>query len=133
LKSLAFKFGSDTFITFAMPRVSYKRPVAKMNFSLLFRPSVINGPCIRTQAIGITEASFFASSAICVRFYPDMKHTMGLDGLCIYYGALCLACCAWGAFSIPDNRGKSLVKVEEMYVEESVVANAEPSICTTKF
>ena len=92
---------------------------------------------IRTQAIGITEASFFASSAICVRFYPDMKHTLGLDGLCIYYGALCLACCAWGAFSIPDNRGKSLVKVEEMYVEEhvnakSVDAEAETPICTTR-
>ena len=66
-----------------------------------------------------------------------MKHTMGLDGLCIYYGALCLACCAWGAFSIPDNRGKSLVKVEEMYIEEyvnakSADAKAETSICTTR-
>ena len=45
LKSLSFKFGNDTFITFEMPRVSYRRPVSKMNISLLFRPSVIRGPC----------------------------------------------------------------------------------------
>ena len=30
LKSLLFKFGNDTFITFEMPRVSYRRPVSKM-------------------------------------------------------------------------------------------------------
>ena len=29
LKSLSLKFGNDTCITFEMPRVSYKRPVAK--------------------------------------------------------------------------------------------------------
>ena len=44
LKSLSFKFGNDTFITFEMPRVSYRRPVGKMNILLLFRPSVIRGP-----------------------------------------------------------------------------------------
>ena len=44
LQSLSFKFGNDTFITFEMPRVSYRRPVGKMNISLLFRPSVIRGP-----------------------------------------------------------------------------------------
>ena len=39
LKSLSFKFGNDTFVTFEMLRVSYRRAV-----SLLFRPSVIRGP-----------------------------------------------------------------------------------------
>ena len=47
LKSLSFKFGNDTFITFEMPRVSYRRPFGKMNISLLFRPSLIRGPCLR--------------------------------------------------------------------------------------
>ena len=41
LMSLSFKFGNDTFVTFEMPRVSYRRPVGKMNILLLFRPSVI--------------------------------------------------------------------------------------------
>ena len=44
LKSLSFKFGNDVFITFEIPRVSYRRPVGKMNILLLFRPSVIRGP-----------------------------------------------------------------------------------------
>ena len=47
LKSLSFKFSNDSFITFEMPRVSCKRPVGKMNILLLFRPSVIRGPCTR--------------------------------------------------------------------------------------
>ena len=42
LKSLSFKFGNDTFITFEIPRVSYRRAVSKINIFLLFRPSVIN-------------------------------------------------------------------------------------------
>ena len=46
LKSLSLKFGNDTFITFEMPRVSYRRPIGKMNISMLFRPSVIRGPWI---------------------------------------------------------------------------------------
>ena len=44
LKSLSFKFSNDTFIAFEMPRVSYRRPVDKMNILLLFCPSVIRGP-----------------------------------------------------------------------------------------
>ena len=43
LKSMSF-FGNDTFITFEMPRVSYKRPVGKINNVLLFRPSEIRVP-----------------------------------------------------------------------------------------
>ena len=46
LKSLSFKFDNDIFITFEMPGSSYKRPVGKIHISLLFRPSVIRGPCL---------------------------------------------------------------------------------------
>ena len=95
----------------------------------------MDGP-IRTQSIGITEASFFASTAICVGFYPEMKNAMGLDGLCFYYGALCLANSVWGAIIITDNRGKSLVKVEEeMYdknLGDDIPQDAEKSTSTTK-
>ena len=38
LKSLSFKFRNDTFITFEMQRVAYKRPFWKIYNSLLFRP-----------------------------------------------------------------------------------------------
>ena len=49
LESLSFKFGNDTFITFEMPRVFYRRPVGKMNILMLFRPSVIRGPCLTSD------------------------------------------------------------------------------------
>ena len=63
-----------------------------------------------------------------------MKNAMGLDGLCIYYGGLCFANCLWGAISIIDNRGKSLVKVEEMYAQKiEAVQNPEEPTCSTKF
>ena len=43
---MSLKFGYDIFITFEMPGSSYKRPVGKIHISLLFRPSVIRGPCL---------------------------------------------------------------------------------------
>ena len=61
LKSLSFKFGNDTFITFELPRVSYKRPVGKMNISLLFRPSVIRGPWLSALSkLALTEINMHA-------------------------------------------------------------------------
>ena len=52
LKFLSFKFGKYYFITFEMPRVSYKRPVGKMKISLLFCPPVIRGPYLNPVDIG---------------------------------------------------------------------------------
>ena len=40
---------------------------------------------------------------------------MGLHGLLFFYGILGIFSCFWGLRKIPDNRGKSLVEVEEMY------------------
>ena len=70
---------------------------------------------IRTQSIGLVQASFLASGAVSVNFFPQMKNYMGLHGLFFLYGASGLASCLWGLKTIPDNRGKSLIKVEEMY------------------
>ena len=53
LKSMSFKFGNDIFITFEMPR-----PIGKINISLLFRPSVIRGPCLRSLINGYTRLLF---------------------------------------------------------------------------
>ena len=38
LKSMSFKFGNDTFITFEMPRSSFPMSFWKINISLLFCP-----------------------------------------------------------------------------------------------
>ena len=73
---------------------------------------------IRTQAIGITQACFLASGAFGVKFFPEMKLGMGLYGLCFLYTGFGILNCLWGIYTIPDNRGKSLVKVEEMYEQK---------------
>ena len=46
LKSMSFKFGNDIFCIFEMPRSSFLMSVGKINISLLFRSSVIRGPCL---------------------------------------------------------------------------------------
>ena len=70
---------------------------------------------IRTLSIGLVQASNLVSGVICVKFFPEMKNVMGLYGLFFFYGASGVASCLWGLKTIPDNRGKSLIKVEEMY------------------
>ena len=70
---------------------------------------------IRTQSVGLVQSSHMISGVICLKFFPEMKNLMGLYGLFFFYGAIGITSCLWGLKTIPDNRGKSLIKVEEMY------------------
>ena len=70
---------------------------------------------IRSQSIGLTLAFEMASGAAVMKLFPQMKKSFSLHGLFFLYGALGVATCLWGLKTIPDNRGKSLIKVEEMY------------------
>ena len=45
----------------------------------------------------------------------DLFLKLGFHGACCIYAILAYLCAFWGAATIPDNRGKSLVKVEEFY------------------
>ena len=58
LWSMSFKFSNNIFITFEMLSVAYNRPVHKINISLLFRPSLIRGPCISRQCSPIWSLIF---------------------------------------------------------------------------
>ena len=70
---------------------------------------------IRTQSIGITQACFLATGAIMVKFFAEMKSAIDVHGCCFLYSSCGILTVIWAYFCIPDNRGKSLVKVEEMY------------------
>ena len=72
---------------------------------------------IRTQSIGITESITLASGALAIKLFPNFKEAFGVFGICCLFSVFALILIIWGAFTIPDNRGKSLVKVEEMYEE----------------
>ena len=70
---------------------------------------------IRTESIGLVQSFCLASGALCMKFFPEMKNLMTLHGLFFFYGAAGIVSCLWGLKTIPDNRGKSLIKVEELY------------------
>ena len=76
---------------------------------------------IRTQSIGITQACFLGTGAIMVKFFAEMKNGMGVHGCCFLYAACGIVSVIWAYITIPDNRGKSLVKVEEMYEKKSQI------------
>ena len=68
---------------------------------------------IRTLAIGVTQSAFLVSGFTSVKIFPALKELLGLDGICLLYSSVSFLVILWGAYTIPDNRGKSLVKVEE--------------------
>ena len=78
---------------------------------------------IRTQAISLTEAMFMGSATLNFRLYPWMKNQIGFHGACCFYAIMAFLCAFWGAATIPDNRGKSLVKVEEFYENDTEKLN----------
>jgi hypothetical protein len=91
---------------------------------------------IRTQAIGVQMSVFLAFGAAGVKIFPDMLNTIGFHGSCIVYTTVTLAIAIWGAITIPDNRGISLVKVEEHYENETpeldVAKEKTSESCTEK-
>ena len=58
-----------------------------------------------------TYSDFFLS----VKSFPDLKSWMGLNGICFMYASLGFLNTIWAICTIPDNRGISLVRVEESY------------------
>ena len=70
---------------------------------------------IRTESIALTETICLAIGATSLKLYPDLKNLLYDQGVFLIYAVMGLICALWGAFTMPDNRGKSLVKVEELY------------------
>ena len=70
---------------------------------------------IRTLAVGIVQSSFFASAFIIVKSFPDLRSLIGIHGVCYLYASLGLLNTFWSICTIPDNRGMSLIRVEESY------------------
>ena len=70
---------------------------------------------LRTLAISVQESGFLLVGAIVTKTFPDLKNTIGLHGAIGCYGLMHFISIIWGYFMIKDNRGKSLVKVEEQF------------------
>ena len=70
---------------------------------------------IRPLCVGVTHSISSILGAINVKTYPYQLETMQFHGTFYMYAAANFAAVLWGAFTIPDNRGLSLAKVEENY------------------
>ena len=64
-------------------------------------------------------ATDWGSGALNINFFPHMRDYLTFHGLFFLYGAAGLVNCFWALKTIPDNRGKSLVKVEETFEKNS--------------
>ena len=80
---------------------------------------------IRTLSIGLTQSAFLISGFITVKTFPALEESIGLGGVCLLYASICFLLLLWGAYTIPDNRGKSLVKVEENSAAKIMVATMQ--------
>jgi len=68
---------------------------------------------IRSLGIGITLSVARCVEAINALAYPFLIDQMNLYGTFFFYTGTTLAAMLWGLFTIPDNRGLSLAKIEE--------------------
>ena len=82
---------------------------------------------IRTQSIALTDTFGLIFGAINLKFYPDLEKYMGFHGVILMYVILSIILVSWGAYTIPDNRGKSLVKVEETFEKNSNIKDDSQS------
>jgi MFS family permease len=74
---------------------------------------------IRPLSIGLTFATSMGMGAANVMLYPYMIDAMHFHGLFYFYAAITLVAFFWGIYTIPDNRGLSLSKVEENFAAKN--------------
>ena len=77
---------------------------------------------IRTLSIGITQACLVLSGFSSVKVFPKLDSSIGYPSLCLIYTIVGIIIIIWAYATVPDNRGKSLAKVEELQ-EKSAKSN----------
>lgn len=71
---------------------------------------------IRSYASGIVGASTAINMFGATKLYPSFLANLGLHGTFWMYGAVMFIEVIYGALSIPENKGESLVKTEDKMV-----------------
>ena len=68
---------------------------------------------IRSLSIGLTLSAALSCGTINILIYPYLIENLKFFGTFYFYAATSFLALLWGIYSIPDNRGLSLAKVEE--------------------
>ena len=87
-------------------------PISHMLLAELF-PSDI-----RALSIGITQSIALGFGAMNIKLYPLLVDRLQFHGTFYMYASVQFLALLWGSYTIPDNRGLSLVRVEENYEEQ---------------
>jgi len=74
---------------------------------------------IRTLCVGISHSIASTFGAVSVKTYPYQLEALKFYGTFYLYCGANVAAMLWGLFTIPDNRGLSLVRVEENYESQT--------------
>ena len=70
---------------------------------------------IRALSASMTDCGALFIGSIIAKTFPGLKNLIGYHGMSILFVTVALINAFWGLLMIPDNRGKSLVKVEEHF------------------
>jgi len=74
---------------------------------------------IRTLSIGLTYASLMAVGSVNVMMFQNFLHYFKFYGTFYGYAFFTAIACAWSYYILPDNRGLSLVQIEENFKEKN--------------
>lgn len=75
---------------------------------------------IRSLAIGLTLSAALCNSTVNILVYPFLIEHLHFYGTFYFYAATSIVTMSWGVFTIPDNRGLSLAKVEAKFSSASL-------------
>ena len=92
-----------------------KRVTQKALIRVYVLRSIYNIVSVCTQAIALTETMALGIGASSIKLYPIIRHNIDIHGVFFIYTIMGIITAIWGMICIPDNRGKSLVKVEETF------------------
>ena len=67
---------------------------------------------LRNVAAGFIESITFTFTFVVLKLYVAMKHSFGLPGVFFFYASFAAISSIYAALTIPDNRGKSLIEIE---------------------
>ena len=69
----------------------------------------------RNFAAGLAECFAYSMNFVLLKTYVQMKRSMGLHGIFFFFARISSLCAIYASLTIPDNRGKSLSKIEKSF------------------
>lgn len=74
---------------------------------------------IRTLSIGLTYAALMGVAAVNTVMFPDLIRWFNFYGTFYGYAFFTAVACSWAIYILPDNRGLTLVQIEENFAAKS--------------